>query len=324
MDTSTIPKVFISYNHKDQEVALKIKDKLESFGIKVIIDVEAMGTGENISGFIAKCIKESGITLSLISANSLMSAWVAMETIWSRYDETLRHRYFMPCNIDDSFFKIAFTDQALDVIDEKILEVSDTMAYRLTKGRGIEDLTGEHTRLKRLNVELPSIIGRLKNSLCVSLIDDHFDSGMEKVIKDILSRNSIPTNTIQLETPKFDEPPSPETLRRLEDPEVSDSNKTIKIEGNKNIVFQGVDGSRINISANSEKRKMEKSPAVHQIIQLLENDQIYKALEEANKIQFDGDQITTYIRKRKAFTAGLKGQDLIDWIQEMMVFLSQY
>lgn len=287
MNTFTTPKVFISYNHKDQEVALKIKEKLQNAGIKVIIDVEAMGTGENISEFIKKCIKKSGITLSLISANSLMSAWVAMETIWSSYDETLRHRYFMPCNIDDSFFKIAFTDQALDVIDEKILEVSDTIAKRLKKGRGIEDLTDELTRLNRLRVELPSIIGRLKKSLCVNLIEEKFDSGMEKVIKDILSRYANSTN------PTPPEHPSPKTLGRLADPEVS--------------VGKG-----------------EKSPAILQIFQLFDNDQIYEALEEANKIQFEGEQKTSYIRKRKAFTAGLKGQDLLDWIQEMKVFLSQY
>ena len=251
MDVTTIPKVFISYNHKDQEVAIKIKEKLESSGIKVIIDIEAMSTGENISEFIKKCIKESGITLSLISSNSLMSAWVAMETIWSSYDETLRNRFFMPCNIDDSFFKISFTDLTLDVIEERTSEVSDTISYRLKKGRGIEDLAGEHTRLNRLRVELPSIISRLKNSLCVSLIDGHFDSGMEKVIKDILNKKPVTTETAQVETPKpakptakspkplreakkisgqkvpqpqtpkLVEPQSPETIRSLEDPKVS-------------------------------------------------------------------------------------------------------
>ncbi|MEI6142325.1 MAG: SUMF1/EgtB/PvdO family nonheme iron enzyme [Mariniphaga sp.] len=251
VDIPTIPKVFISYNHKDQEVALKIKDRLESSGIKVIIDVEAMSTGENISEFIKKCIHESGITLSLISSNSLMSAWVAMETIWSSYDETLRNRYFLPCNIDNSFFKISFTDQTLDVIEERTSEVSDTISYRLKKGRGIDDLAGEHTRLNRLKFELPSIISRLKNSLCVSLIEGHFDSGMEKVIKDILNKKAVSTEPIQIEipkkskpttkspkplkevkktlhqkglqTPKLDGLPPPETLGSLEDPKVSDN-----------------------------------------------------------------------------------------------------
>ncbi len=249
IDIPIIPKVFISYNHKDQEVALKIKDKLESSGIKVIIDVEAMSTGENISEFIKKCIQESGITLSLISSNSLMSAWVAMETIWSSYDETLRGRYFMPCNIDNSFFKMSFTDQTLDVIEERTLEVSETISYRLKKGRGIEDLAGEHSRLNRLKVELPSIISRIKNSLCVSLSEGHFDSGMEKVIKDILNKKPVSNEIFQVEIPritkattkspkllqdgrnipvrkgpaatKLVEPRSPETLRRLQDPEAS-------------------------------------------------------------------------------------------------------
>jgi formylglycine-generating enzyme required for sulfatase activity len=253
IDITTIPKVFISYNHKDREVAHKIKEKLENSGIKVIIDVESMSTGENISEFIKKCIKESGITLSLISANSLMSAWVAMETIWSGYDESLRHRYFLPCNIDNSFFKISFADQTLDVIEETTREVSETITYRLKKGRGIEDLAGEHTRLNRLRVELPSIISRLKNSLCVSLIEGHFDSGMDKVIKDIFNKKPVVTETfsveipkktkastkspkplkeakkisgqkdLQTQTPKLVEPSSPETLRRLEDPKESSS-----------------------------------------------------------------------------------------------------
>ncbi len=181
----SFPKVFISYNHKDQLVALKIKEKLVNAGFEVIIDVEAMSTGENISEFIKKCIQQSGITLSLISANSLMSAWVSMETIWSTYDETLRGRYFIPCNIDNSFFKRSFPDQVLDIVDDQITEIEETLQHRLLKKRGIIDLADEHTRLNRLKVELLSIIGRLKNSLCANLCDDNFDSGMEKVINDI-------------------------------------------------------------------------------------------------------------------------------------------
>ena len=233
------PKVFISYNHKDQEVALKIKGKLEMTGIVVVIDVEAMSTGENISEFIKKCINDSGITLSLISANSLMSAWVAMETIWSCYDETLRGRYFMPCNIDNSFFNIAFIDLALDVLDERSIKISKTLQSRLKKGHGIEDLADEHTRLNRLRVELPSIIGRLKNSLCVSLTDGHFDSGMEKVVKDILGLNPVSTKKNQVETAKIVEKPSQKTIVSLAGSEVSANPNTITIAGIEMVFVKG-------------------------------------------------------------------------------------
>ena len=285
MDTTAIPKVFISYNHKDQEVALKIKNKLESSGIKVTIDSVALTTGGNIPEFIKRSIKETDITLLLVSKNSLMSGWVTTETILSAFSETLLGRSFFPCYIENEFFDDDFVDNAFDIIDERLEKIDQRLKTRLDKKQGFADLTAKQERLVKLRAELPSIIGRLESSFCVDLIDDRFDSGMEKVIKDILSKKHVTTETNRLQ--------SAETLRSLADTEVS-------------------------------VRKGEKSPIVLLILQLLDNDQIYEALEEANKIPFEGDQKTTYIRKRKAFSAGLKGQDLIDWIQEMKVFLSQY
>ncbi len=183
--TSRLPKIFISYSFKDHQVAFKIKQKLTDAGLEVIIDVDAMNTGESNAGFIKKCIQQSGITLSLVSPNSLMSAWVAMETIWSTYDETLRGRYFMPCTIDNSFFNYSFTDEALDALDVQTTEIKNTIKVRLQKGRGIEDLTEELTRINRLKNELPTIVGKLKNSFCVNISDDNFETGMGKVISDI-------------------------------------------------------------------------------------------------------------------------------------------
>jgi len=251
IDIPAIPKVFISYNHKDQEVAHKIKDRLELAGIEVTIDSVALTTGGNITEFIKRCIQESGITLSLVSKNSLMSGWVAMETIWSTYSETLRGRSFFPCNIDNEFFDDDFADKVFDAIDERLEKIEQTLKIRLEKKRGFGDQIDERDRLYKLKVELPSIISRLKNSLCVSLIEGHFDSGMEKVIKDILIKKAVATETVKLETPKTAKPttksqkpfkevkkisgkkdpqpqtpklvdaPSPETLRRLKDPKES-------------------------------------------------------------------------------------------------------
>ncbi len=63
---------------------------------------------------------------------------------------------------------------------------------------------------------------------------------------------------------------------------------------------------------------------IQKIIRCLQKGKISKALKKADKIKFEGDQKTVYIRKRKAFSAGLKGQDLIDWIEEMKVLLIPY
>jgi formylglycine-generating enzyme required for sulfatase activity len=185
----TVPKVFISYNHKDQEVARKIEKKLKDAGIEVFIDYKAMSTGENITEFIQKCIKQTGITLSVVSSNSLMSAWVSMETIWSNYDETLRDRFFIPCYIDDAFLNISFVSKAHLVVKEDIKLIDKEIRYRLRNGIGIEDIQEGRTRLNRLKSELTSIVGRLKNTFCMNLCDANFDSGIEIVINDI--KNSV-------------------------------------------------------------------------------------------------------------------------------------
>lgn len=96
-------KIFISYNHKDQTTALKIRDQLVANGFEVILDIDKMRTGQDIEQFILNCIQESGVTLSLISANSLMSAWVTMETVTSSIDEKLRRRFLYPAILIRTF-----------------------------------------------------------------------------------------------------------------------------------------------------------------------------------------------------------------------------
>ena len=189
---NSFPKVFISYNHKDQLVAFKIKDKLIDAGLEVTIDAVELSTGGNIPDFIIKSIQNTDITLSLVSTNSLMSSWVAMETLWSTNEETLRGRAFMPCHIDTEFFEVEFTDKVLDTIDFALKKIKKTIKLRVTKDRDFDDLIDDRQRLNQLKAALPSTIRKLKNSRCANISDVNFDSGMERVINDI--KKIIPNN----------------------------------------------------------------------------------------------------------------------------------
>ncbi|WP_020532902.1 toll/interleukin-1 receptor domain-containing protein [Flexithrix dorotheae] len=180
-------KVFISYNHQDKAMAGKVKEKLEDAGIEVTIDSEAMHAGEDIKSFIEKCVRENDITLSLISSNSLLSAWVAMESMLTFSGEKTSHKKFIPCAIDQSFFGRSFVDDALDYIEEEIVEIDKVIQKRMAKNRGFEDLQNERTRYNQLQHNLPEIIRKLKESLTVDISERNFDSGLEKVIKTILS-----------------------------------------------------------------------------------------------------------------------------------------
>ena len=67
-------KIFISYSHKDEIIAGKIKSLLEIHGLDVIIDSVDLMPAENIKSFITKSIRESKATISLVSKDSFKSA----------------------------------------------------------------------------------------------------------------------------------------------------------------------------------------------------------------------------------------------------------
>ena len=123
-DSVSNSKAFISYNHENSDVALKIKDALEKEDFEVIIDTESMNAGENISKFIKNSIQESAITISLVSNKSLTSAWVAMETINSFLQEnnSSKRKKLIACYLDEDFFKNEFTLNAIEAIDKQIKE----------------------------------------------------------------------------------------------------------------------------------------------------------------------------------------------------------
>lgn len=182
-------KIFISYNHKDQSTALQIKDKLTAAGFEVFIDMEKMRAGQNIDQFILECIRDSDATLSLISEKSLLSAWVATETILSSTDEKIRCRHFLPCYIETAFFDRSFTGKAQDSIDQELLEIKNLMKIALDKCRSTKDLESERDRLLKLNANLPEIIGKFRDTLCIDLTPDHFEAGMQKIISDLQAGN---------------------------------------------------------------------------------------------------------------------------------------
>lgn len=179
---TTSKNVFISYNHNDIEIANKLKEKLNAANIHVVIDSENMQAGEDIKEFIEKCVRETGTTISLISKKSLLSAWVAMESINTFYHEkTDTTKKYIACFIDDDFFKRDFTDNTLDHIDGEIKEIQGLITTRMEKNRSIRDLQNELTRLTELRNNMDEIIRRLRECLCIDIRGEKLESNFNKI-----------------------------------------------------------------------------------------------------------------------------------------------
>jgi len=180
--------VFISYNHKDSEVANKLNASLRAAGFEVIQDVEAMKAGAIIRQFIIDSVANSDVTLSLVSNNSLKSGWVATETINTFFLENFKSdKKFIAVYIDGDFFNNRFVIDATKEIDVKIKELDDLMKEYAEYKIDSTDLNNEKTRLFQLRNNLGNILVRLRESLCIDIKNDNYDKNIGKVIDAIKS-----------------------------------------------------------------------------------------------------------------------------------------
>ncbi|MEZ5038809.1 MAG: TIR domain-containing protein [Saprospiraceae bacterium] len=179
--------VFISYSRQDSPLAERIKQYLESESLPVIMDVTHLGAGENIQAFIEKSIRESRATLSLVSSRSLLSIWVANESMNSFYAGRLGDQKFIPVFEDNSFLLRSFVDDALDKIEQEIKDISSRIKKRLDRGIPANELQGELDRYRFLMQNLPAIVHRLREHLSIDISADNFETGMQKIIAAIRS-----------------------------------------------------------------------------------------------------------------------------------------
>jgi hypothetical protein len=181
-------KVFVSYNHQDLDYATKLIDRLKIEDIDVTIDNVNMIAGGDIKDFIENGIKNSNAVISIVSNNSLLSAWVAMESINTFHQNALNpNTKFIACYISNDFFKRDFTDSALDIIEAEIEEIQDLITSRMLKNRSIRDLQNELDRMTSLRNNIDEIVRRLREYLCIDIRNENFENNFIKIINAIKS-----------------------------------------------------------------------------------------------------------------------------------------
>ncbi|MEN0004729.1 MAG: TIR domain-containing protein, partial [Bacteroidota bacterium] len=94
--------VFISYSHSDKFTATRVTEALKAADLEVKIDSTSMHAGEDIRTFIEQSVRDTAVTLSIVSKNSLLSSWVAMESAESFAAERMIDKKFIAGYIDDS------------------------------------------------------------------------------------------------------------------------------------------------------------------------------------------------------------------------------
>ncbi len=177
------PRVFISYNHQDKASVTTLKLLLKLANIPVTIDEELMLAGQDIEQFINQCIRDTEVTLSVVSDNSLESAWVAMETTNTFVAQNLGKKKFIPCYIDSNFFSNEKNQARMQKIEQRIEDLKAQIQSRLEQNLAFEDLNLQLKRQRKLRENLPDIIAKLQSSLCVDISPNEIERNFHRILQ---------------------------------------------------------------------------------------------------------------------------------------------
>lgn len=175
-------EVFISYSHHDTRIAQRLKDELQAEGFVVTIDSESLSPGQSIESFIERSVRAADATVSILSRFSLLSAWVARESVEAH---SYTGKKFIGCFVDDSFLRRDFVDDAFDHADSQLLEVSTLIKNRLDMGRDFRELSDDLGRWRLLRANIDEIVRRFRSTACVDLRPRNFKAGLQSLVSEL-------------------------------------------------------------------------------------------------------------------------------------------
>lgn len=173
-------KVFVSYSHKDADVADTLCRRLSIEEFSIVVDSGALGPGKSIQAFIEEGVRTTDATVSIVSKYSLLSAWVALES-----EETLRHerKHFFGCYLDEEFLRRGFVDEAIDYADLQIHDIGENIKRRIDRSSSFADLYADLERYRKLRASIDKIVTRLRDTRCLSLRPDAFDASVQALVQ---------------------------------------------------------------------------------------------------------------------------------------------
>jgi hypothetical protein len=179
-------RVFISYSHEDAPVAVMVRDLLTRNNLEVTLDMDSMTAGQRIQEFIEQSIRGSEAVVSIVSNRSLLSSWVALETINSFHRQKwVEDKLFIACYLNDDFFRPEFRLECTRQIDARLETIEQLAQDYAEKKIDPVDLNDEKTRLYDLRNNLGNILATLKGSLCLDLREAKFEESGRSLVATI-------------------------------------------------------------------------------------------------------------------------------------------
>jgi hypothetical protein len=185
------PRVFVSYSHDDSAAAARLANLLRASNLDVVIDTDAMQPGERIPDFIDRSVRDCDAVVSVISNRSLLSAWVASETIKSfSRNKSTPEMIFVGCYLDEEWFKPEFRLECTRQIDERLQRIEQLLPDYAAQRIDSSDLNEEKTRLYSLRNNLGDILAVFRDTLCLDIRDERFEESGRRLVAAVRTKGS--------------------------------------------------------------------------------------------------------------------------------------
>jgi TIR domain len=181
--------VFMSYNHADADVARSVRDTLASAGITTLLDEHDMQPGDDIAGFVRRSVAATRTTVCLVSRASLLSAWVAQETLLALaapHQDSGRRFVALALDLD---FMAPESWPALNAdINDRLVHLQGLRMQRDAAGADSVDLDPAIARLHALRNGLPAVLKHLRESLCLDFGPAQRQHSLQRLLHSLQQR----------------------------------------------------------------------------------------------------------------------------------------
>lgn len=178
--------IWIAHNRKDNRMANQVKAYLRHRDIYDIKNLTSKDAGDRLKDFVANKAIKTQFLLILCSANSMSAGWTGLEQHLDILSNSLTQRNVIPLLLDDTVYQLDVVTRILYQIEEQLDKVEeDRPKEKYANHSLVNDIEYDRVSLSVLRNNLPKIVQRLRNASVVDISGEHFELGMEKVLKTI-------------------------------------------------------------------------------------------------------------------------------------------
>ncbi|MES1250078.1 MAG: toll/interleukin-1 receptor domain-containing protein, partial [Chitinophaga rupis] len=173
------PRMFLSYNHQDCNVANAMMTYLREHDFDLFFDKISMVVGDDIKGRVTREINDRDFFMVLLSENSLRSPWVCLESTVASTKLMSQQNRVIPVRLDKSLENRQLIEDIRASIERQI----ETLTQQLSKQVIWDtDIVEDRKRQENFRRQHGDMVDTYRSLVGIDISGDQFEQGMQALV----------------------------------------------------------------------------------------------------------------------------------------------